>query len=153
MKTCRAVERPKQGAKNWKNFAERHEPKKLSGIRMHRKKQIHFLRMMYLAHKIERFNTGRHDPKAFVIKKKKKKKKTAVIAQQRKQSKLEGSLSEQRLHHLAQGFDPDDVEAKNRHDPASHPKKKRKMNACGRMRSPHAEQPEGRCTYWYHPVA
>ena len=25
------------------NFAERHEPKKLSGIRMHRKKQIHFL--------------------------------------------------------------------------------------------------------------
>ena len=25
------------------NFAERHEPKKVSGIRMHRKKQIHFL--------------------------------------------------------------------------------------------------------------
>ena len=25
------------------NFVEHHEPKKLSGIRMHRKKQIHFL--------------------------------------------------------------------------------------------------------------
>ena len=104
--------------------------------------------MMYLVHKSERFNTGRHDPKAFLI----KKKQTAVIAQRRKRSQLEGSLSEQRLHHLAQGFDPDDVEVKSRHDPASRPNKKRKMDGCGRMLSPHAEQPEVRCTYWYHPV-
>ena len=86
-------------------------------------------RMMYLAHKSERFNTGHHDPKAFLI----KKTKTAIIAQRRKQSQLEGSLSEQRLHHLAQGLDPDDVEAKNCHDTASRPNKKRKMDACGRM--------------------
>ena len=75
------------------------------------------------------------------------------MAQRRKRSQLEGSLSEQRLHHLAQGFDPDDVEAKSRQDPALRPNKKRKMDACGRMMSPHAEQPEVRCTYWYHPVA
>ena len=31
--------------------------------------------------------------------------------------------AEQRLHHLAQGFDPGDGEAKNRHDSASRPKK------------------------------
>ena len=59
---------------------------------------------------------------------------------------------EQRLHHLSQGFVPDGVEAKSRHDPASRTDKKRKMDACGRMMSPHAEHPEVSCTYWYHPV-
>ena len=55
---------------------------------------------------------------------------TAVIAQRRKRSQLDGSLLEERLHHLSQGFVPDGVEAKNHHDPASRPDKKGKMDAC-----------------------
>ena len=54
------------------------------------------------------------------------KKQTAVIAQRRKRSQLDGSLLEQRLHHLSQGFVPDGVEAKSRHDPALRPDKKGK---------------------------
>ena len=46
---------------------------------------------------------------------------------------------EQRLHHRSQGFVPDGMEAKGRHDPASRTDKKRKMDTCGRMISPHAE--------------
>ena len=49
------------------NFAERHEPKKVSGNGCIGKSRYTSFRMMYLAHKSERFNNGRHDPKAFLI--------------------------------------------------------------------------------------
>ena len=48
-------------------FAKRHEPKKVSGIRMHRKKQIHFLQDDVSCSQSEKFNIGRHDPKDFLI--------------------------------------------------------------------------------------
>ena len=130
------------------NFAKRHELKKVFGIRMHRKKQIHFLQDDVSCSQKREIQYWPPRPQVLPDINK-----TAVIAARRKRSQIEGSLSEQRLHHLAQGVYPDDAETKNLHDPASRPNKKRKMDACGRKMSPHAEPPEVRCTYWYHPVA
>ena len=49
------------------NFAKRHEPKKVSGTRMHRKKQIHYNPDDESCARGERINIGRHDSKALLI--------------------------------------------------------------------------------------
>ena len=57
----------------------------------------------------ERSITGRHDPRGFHHDKQ-----MAVITQRWKRSQLDGSLLEQRLHLLRQGFAPDGVGAISR---------------------------------------
>ena len=146
VKTCGAAERPKQRAKNWKTLPNAMTRRKYPEYGCIGKSRYTSFRMLYLAPKSERINIGRHYPQGLVDIKQK-----AVIAQLEAEP-ARSSLLEQRLHHLAQGVYPDDEEAKNRHDPASRPNKKRKMDACGRKMSPHAEPPEVRCTHWYHPV-
>ena len=49
------------------NFTKRQKLKKVSGIRMHRKKQIHFLQDDVSCSQKRDFNIGRHDRKYFLI--------------------------------------------------------------------------------------
>ena len=67
LKTCGAVERPKQRAKNWKTLPNAMNRRKYSEYGCIGKSRYTSFRMMYLAHKSEKFNIGRHDPKDFLI--------------------------------------------------------------------------------------
>ena len=147
LKTCGAVERPKQRAKNWKI---RQTPWTEESIRN-----------MDASEKADTLPSGwcilltkaRNLILAATTVSTSWYKQNGCNSRAKKEEPDRRFLSEQRLDHLAQGVYPDDAEAKNLHDPASRPNKKRKMDACGRKMSPHEEPPEVRCTYWYHPVA
>ena len=112
LKTCGAVER----AKNWKTLPNAMNWRKYPEYGCIGKSRYTSFRMMDLAYKSEKFNIGRYDSQVLPDINK-----MAVIAARRKRSQIEGSLSEQRLHHLAQGVYPDDAEAKNLHHPLRTP--------------------------------
>ena len=98
MKTCGAVERPKQRAKKWKtlpNSMNRRKYPEHGGIG---KNRYTTMRMMNLAHEARELILAATTPRPV------DRKLTAVKAQRRKRSQLEGSLSEQRLHRPGQGF-------------------------------------------------
>ena len=98
MKTCGAVERPKQRAKKWKTLPNSMNRRKYPEHGCIGKSRYTTIRIMNLAHEARELILAATTPRPV------DRKLTAVKAQRRKRSQLEGSLSEQRLHCPGKGF-------------------------------------------------